>query len=150
MLSVPCRSSADLERLAARFTPAAEAGLNIHLQGELGAGKTTFARGLLRALGHHGAVKSPTYTLVEPYRLARCTVYHFDFYRFHDPAELESIGYRDYFAADCCCLVEWPERAKGLLPPADIEIALQIHPPGRQAQCCGRSERGRRLLNDLV
>ena len=146
MLSAQCRAADEMERFAARFRPAAADGLNIYLQGPLGAGKTTFARGLLRALGHAGAVKSPTYTLVEPYHLASCDVYHFDCYRFHEPTELESIGYRDYFAAAGCCLVEWPERAGDLLPPPDIKVELRIRAPGRHLRCQAHSERGRAAL----
>ena len=150
ILPVSCDSAEDLERFAAGFGAAAESGFKVYLQGPLGAGKTTFVRGLLRGLGYTGAVKSPTYTLVEPYHFADFAVYHFDFYRFHEPAELESIGYRDYFAADCCCLVEWPERAGDLLPAADIRLTLEIRGPGRLLRCHGVSGPGRSLLAALA
>jgi tRNA threonylcarbamoyladenosine biosynthesis protein TsaE len=100
----------------------------ITLHGDLGAGKTTLVRHLLRALGETGRVKSPTYAVVEPYELADCNVWHFDFYRFADPAEWEDAGFRDIFASPGLKLAEWPEKVGALLPQADLDIAIRTTP----------------------
>ena len=97
----------------------------VHIKGRLGIGKTTLCRAVLRAMGHGGAVKSPTFTLVEPYETDDYTLYHFDLYRLSDPDELEYIGMDDYFRADCLCLIEWPEKAAGKLPQHDLTIVLR-------------------------
>ena len=125
------------------------APLVIHLEGELGMGKTTLARGILRAFGHEGAVKSPTYTLVEPYELGPVTLYHFDLYRLGDPEELEYMGIRDYFDERSIALMEWPERGRGYLPSPDIKVSIQSHGSGRLLCFEAATQRGVECLRQL-
>ncbi|TLM77975.1 tRNA (adenosine(37)-N6)-threonylcarbamoyltransferase complex ATPase subunit type 1 TsaE [Microbulbifer harenosus] len=122
------------------------AGLVIFLGGQLGAGKTTFSRGVLRAFGHRGAVKSPTYTLVEPYEFADFRVYHFDLYRLGDAEELEYMGVRDYFGPGSLSLVEWSERGIGVLPVADLRLELQLQGEGRELKLMAGSDAGAAVL----
>ncbi len=133
-------------RLGAAFAAGAANGLALHLRGELGAGKTTLVRGLLRALGYPGRVKSPTYTLVEPYTDLRLNLYHFDFYRFNDRSEWLNSGFRDYFNAESLCIVEWPERAGDLIAPPDLDILLEYQDEARRATLNARSPMGEAWL----
>ena len=132
--------------LGAALAPAIEPGLVAYLEGELGAGKTTVIRGVLRALGWQGPVKSPTYALVEVYAVSRLDLHHFDFYRFRDPREWIDAGFRESFNGLTVSLIEWPERAAGLLPPADLEIALALQGTGRSAALISNSKKGERVL----
>ena len=121
----------------------------LHLHGDLGAGKTTLVRALLHALGYKGRVKSPTYTLLEQYEASGLQLRHFDLYRFHDEEEWEAAGFRDEFDGCNVCLVEWPQKASGLLPQADIEITLEALNSGRNMEVRANSQMGRECLNVL-
>lgn len=121
-------------------------GLVIYLYGDLGAGKTTLVRGMLNALGYVGRVKSPTYTLLEPYQVGGLDLRHFDLYRLNDEQEWESAGFRDEFDGNNIFFIEWPEKAQGLLPAADIEIRLEIREQGREAEIRANTEMGKRCL----
>jgi len=122
----------------------------LYLQGDLGAGKTTLVRGFIQALGFKGNVKSPTYTLVEPYQINQQKIYHFDLYRLEDPAELELIGIRDYFAEPAICLIEWPERAIKQLPSCDLTCNILPRTVGRDIHLNASSTKGQILLDQLA
>ena len=125
-------------------------GTLVYLEGDLGMGKTTLAQGIVQSLGHRGAVKSPTYTIVEPYELPAGTVYHFDLYRLDDPEELEFMGVRDYFDGSSICLIEWPQRGAGILPPADLVITIEAECEGRLVELEPHTILGEDLVNMMV
>ena len=133
--------------LGVRIAPLLGPGLIIFLQGELGAGKTTLVRALIQALGYAGRVKSPTYPLVELYKVSTLCLYHFDFYRFNDPQEWIDAGFRECFDDENVCLIEWPEKAAGLLPVADMTIFLEHAATGRNAELCAGTARGEECLS---
>jgi tRNA threonylcarbamoyladenosine biosynthesis protein TsaE len=141
--------SADMEVLGGKVAAVCLPGTRVFLQGGLGAGKTTFVRGFLRQLGYQGAVKSPTYTLVEPYDFSGKIIYHFDLYRLHSPAELEHIGLRDYFDTDAICLVEWPEKAGTRLGRADLLIQFEFLESGRRLVLTAQTPAGQVLIQHL-
>jgi tRNA threonylcarbamoyladenosine biosynthesis protein TsaE len=138
------------EALGARLAAVLPPGGILYLQGELGTGKTTLVRGLLRALGQPGTVRSPTYTLVEPYTLAGRHLVHLDLYRLADPEELEWLGLRDFLDGQTVLLVEWPERGRGVLPAADLIIALSYAGSGRHCELLPVSARGAELVARLA
>jgi len=141
--------AAATEALGAALAPGVAPGRVLHLSGDLGAGKTTVVRGVLRALGHDGKVKSPTYTLVEPYALSSLHLYHFDFYRLKNEAEWESAGFREYFGPHAACLVEWPERVGSALGIPDLELRLEFLPIGRRALLASHTPAGEAWLSSL-
>lgn len=137
------------ESLGARLARACPSACSIWLQGDLGAGKTTLVRGFLRGLGYEGAVKSPTYTLIEPYRLPGHSCYHLDLYRLADPEELEYLGLRDLLGEACMLLVEWPERGRGWLPEPDLRVVIAYAALGRRLELSAGSALGDRILTAL-
>lgn len=143
-------SAAATEQLGASLAAALTPGCIIYLHGDLGAGKTTLARGLLRALGHQGKVKSPTFTLVEPYKIANQRLFHWDLYRLDNPEELDYLGLRDQLDGEALLLIEWPERGQGELPTPDIEITLSYVGESRQGQLAACSTIGEAVLTALV
>ncbi|MFM8443388.1 MAG: tRNA (adenosine(37)-N6)-threonylcarbamoyltransferase complex ATPase subunit type 1 TsaE [Methylococcus sp.] len=148
-ISIELPDEASTLRLARAIMSRLAPGGLIFLRGSLGAGKTCFVRGCLRQAGYQGAVKSPTFTLVEPYSLPGGRVYHFDLYRLNDPEELEWMGIRDYLESEAICFMEWPERGEGCLPRPDLDIDLQYAGSGRRATLRGVSPRGVELLAAL-
>ncbi len=142
-------SPEEMEEFAAGCALCLPAGFNLYLQGELGAGKTTFVRGALRGLGYQGIVKSPTYTLVEYYRIGKRDIYHLDLYRLDTATELEDIGFRDYFDGLAICLVEWPERGRGSLPDPDLLIDIGVDRMQRDLNCHAHTAAGEKFLQQL-
>lgn len=153
-LKLPLAQTAATERLgallAAVLLPLPPGGLTVWLQGELGAGKTTLARACLRGLGHAGRVPSPTYTLVETYELAAATVHHVDLYRLGRPEEAAQLGLAELPGPAGLLLVEWPERGRGHLPPADLGVVINLADPGRLVALTGHSVAGRAVLARLA
>ena len=121
----------------------------IFLEGKLGAGKTTLCRGVLRAMGHVGAVKSPTFTLVEPYKFNDKNLYHFDLYRLGDPEELEYMGIRDYFQPGNLCLIEWSERGQEFLPQPDLQVNISFSGNGREVTLQSENKQGEAILDKI-
>jgi len=139
-------------RAGAALAPVLSGGMIVTLQGDLGAGKTTLVRGVLRARGQQGPIKSPSYGLVEHYPFSSIYFYHIDFYRFADPSEWETAGLSDCFRADAVCLVEWPEHAGSFLPPADLALSLALLPDrdGRMLTAHAHSKVGERCLDAIA
>ncbi|HQS58157.1 MAG: tRNA (adenosine(37)-N6)-threonylcarbamoyltransferase complex ATPase subunit type 1 TsaE [Gallionellales bacterium 35-53-114] len=148
-LTINLPDEAATATFAARFATTIQPGMVIYLRGDLGAGKTTLVRALLNALGYQGRVKSPTYTLLEQYEVAGLQLRHFDLYRFRDASEWEAAGFGDEFDGSNICLMEWPDKAAGLIPPADIEIFFEILPEGRNISLHARTDTGRECLKSL-
>ncbi|MEW6444861.1 MAG: tRNA (adenosine(37)-N6)-threonylcarbamoyltransferase complex ATPase subunit type 1 TsaE [Pseudomonadota bacterium] len=149
MLNLHLPDESSTQRLGQALARAAPRSGWLALHGQLGAGKTTLVRAFLRALGYEGRVVSPTYTLVEPYELADRRVAHYDLYRLNDPEELEWMGAREDFGEGSLCLVEWPERGEGILPPPDLVIRLEHEPEGRRAEVFALSPVGQTWLTNL-
>lgn len=141
--------AAATEAFGARLAACCQSGGLIFFYGQLGAGKTTLVRGLLRALGHTGPVKSPTYALVESYQLQSLEVHHLDLYRLADPGELEWMGIRDLVGGDALALIEWPEQGKGILPVPDLELTMGYRDAGREIELRATSNTGSKWLNCL-
>lgn len=138
-----------MEALGQKLAGLSPPGSKLFLQGELGAGKTTLVRGFLSGLGYQGIVKSPTYTLVEPYQLNDLEIFHFDLYRLNDPEELESIGIRDYFSGSGTCLVEWPEKGAALLGSPDVFIQIQYQDQQRKVLLEAQTKTGKEIIRDF-
>jgi tRNA threonylcarbamoyladenosine biosynthesis protein TsaE len=150
MIKFEFTSEKEMLELGARLAQLLNGEGVLHISGNLGAGKTTLCRGMLRAMGHSGAVKSPTFTLVEPYRFTESEVYHFDLYRLADPGELEYIGIDEYFGDNRLCLIEWPEKAIGHLPQHDLEIAIDVLGEKRIIGIRANSQYGEKICTQLI
>lgn len=149
LVSINIASEAEMMALGHRLAAALLPGTSLYLSGDLGAGKTTLTRGIAGGLGHRGAVKSPTYTLVEPYLELSSPLYHFDLYRLDDPEELEFMGIRDYFDSRALIVLEWPERGGVFLPTPDLDLTIQVFSESRILDIVAHSERGETALATL-
>ena len=148
-MKICCETPESTEELGTTLAGHLSEGLKLFFHGDLGAGKTTLVRGIMRGLGYGGKVKSPTYTLVEPYEFKQMFVFHFDFYRVRDRLELEAMGIRDYLNIDSLCLIEWPENADGVLGGADIDIFITIQGDKREVVMDPCSELGNAIISKL-
>ena len=148
-ITLPLADEAATAAFAARLAATLKPGMVVYLRGDLGAGKTTLVRGLLQSLGLAGRVKSPTYTLLEQYQTGGLHFCHFDLYRFRDEHEWEAAGFRDEFDGRNICLVEWPEKAQGLLPGADMEIIFEMLPASRNITVCANTAIAGECLKSL-
>jgi tRNA threonylcarbamoyladenosine biosynthesis protein TsaE len=150
-ITVTLEGEEDTLALGGRLATGLQESCRLYLHGDLGAGKTTLVRGLLRGLGFEGRVKSPTFSLVEPYKFSSLSLYHFDFYRFDEPGELRDSGLLEHFDGPAVCIVEWPARAGPQLPPPDLEIDLSPREGGgRSAVLVARSHRGEHWLEQAL
>lgn len=136
--------------LGERLAQACHDALIIYLYGPLGAGKTTLARGFMRGMGYGAAVKSPTYTLIEPYEVGSRRLFHLDLYRIRDAEELNYLGLRELQDGNAVILVEWPERGEGLLPPADVSVKIEYAAAGRRLSFEAGSAAGARLVHEFA
>ena len=146
---IPLKNEIETIAIGAKVASYLKGGEVIYLKGELGTGKTTLVRGALNKLGFVGNVKSPTYTIVEPYSIDNHVVYHFDLYRLNDPEELESLGIRDYCDGQSICFFEWPEKGGNLLPNADINLELTYLENIREVEFTSKSDVGKTILKQL-
>lgn len=147
---ITINNETELQKVGAQFASVCRPPLVVYLLGQLGAGKTTFTRGFLVGMGYDGKVKSPTYTLVEPYLFDTVAIFHFDFYRIHDPEELELMGIREYFNDNSICLIEWPQQGLERIPEPDIVCSLTIVDEGRRLELESQSKFGEQILKEFL
>ena len=146
---IPLKNETETKAIGEKVASCLKGSEIIYLKGDLGTGKTTLVRGALNKLGFTGSVKSPTYTIVEPYTIDNYIIYHFDLYRLNDPEEIESLGIRDYCDGQSICFFEWPEKGGNLLPNADVLLILSYHKEGRKAELIGQTEAGNKILREF-